>query len=84
MLQISMSLTALTLINFLTYLIKSQSEISKVALVLLFLVICINLVATLMPTLICELWGLTVSKVTANSLGLWFWIGAGIVIGIGV
>ena len=84
MLQTSLGITALALTNFLVYLVKSQSQFSIVAGVILFLMVCINLVATLMPTLICELWSVALSKVTANALGMWFCIGFGIVIGIGV
>lgn len=84
MLQFSLGIMALFSANFLAYLIKTQSDISKVAVVILGITMLANLVATVVPTLISELWGIEPSKVTAHSFGLWFCLACGIAVGIGI
>ena len=84
MLQFSLAAMALYSVNFLTYLIKTQSGVSKVAVVILGIVILANLVATVVPTLISELWGVEPPKVTAHSFGLWFCLACGITVGISI
>lgn len=82
MLQCSFGLTTFVGTNFLVYLIKSQTPgWSKVAVILLFILICANILATMMPQLISELWGFEIPKVSALSIGLWFCLGLGIAVG---
>ncbi len=83
MLNCAYGLTAFVGTNFLIYLIKSQAPgWSKLAVILLGIVICSNILATVMPGLISELWGFEIPKVTALSIGLWFCLGLGIAVGI--
>jgi hypothetical protein len=83
MLNLSYGLTAFFGTNLLVYLIKSQaSDLSKVAAIILGIIICSNILATIMPGLISELWGFEIPKVTALSIGLWFCLGLGITVGI--
>lgn len=83
MLPFTMILTAIAFINHLTYLIKTQAPgWSMIGIVLLAIITCGNILATVMPGIICELWSLEIPKVSAHSFGLWFCLTVGIIVGM--
>lgn len=71
-------------VNLLTYWIKTQSGFSMISMVLLLLAICLNIMATIMPTWFSELWGFKVRKVIAYAILVWFCSAIGVVIGVSV
>ena len=71
-------------VNLLVYWIKTQSGFSLISIVLLGLAILTNLMATMMPTLLFELWGFKARKVMAYAIGFWFCFAIGVVLGVSV
>lgn len=83
MLPFTLTLTAIAVINKLTYLVKTQaSGWSTIGIVLLAIIICGNILTTVMPNIICVLWSIERAKVSAHSYGLWFCLTVGIICGI--
>jgi len=82
MFPLALGLTVLVSTNFLIYAIKSQLLAANIGIIILGLVICSNLLATLMPTLFSELWSFPANKVIAYSIGFWFCITCGLIVGI--
>ena len=82
MLQFTYGLLALSTVNLLAYWTRIQvGNLSKVSAILLVLMVLTNLIASFLPALFCELWGLEYSKVKAVSLSLWFCLACGVSIG---
>jgi hypothetical protein len=84
MLQTISGFATVIVINLLVYWIKTQSEFSKISVILLGLAILVNLMATVMPSWFYELWGLKTRKVIAYAVGFWFCFAIGVVLGVSV